>query len=95
MRCSKRTTAADSDIDVRFDTLLDNLNMSFVGAFEARKDRWSVLADVLYPNVGANEGAKVPVATPSGNQLGLRIKAGVKGRGWVLSFLGGSRLRVE
>jgi hypothetical protein len=89
------STAAGSDIDVSFDTLLDNLNMTFMGAFEARKGKWSAAADVLYLNVGANGGGKVPLTTPSGTDLGLKVDAGVKVRGWVLSFLGGYNLRDD
>jgi len=71
----KGSTAAGSDIDVSFDTLLDNLNMTFMGAFEVRKGKWSVLADVLYLNVGANGGGEVPVTTPDGAPLGLKVDA--------------------
>lgn len=91
----KGTTAAGSDIDVSFDTLINNLNMTFMGAVEARNGRWSALADVLYLNVGANGGGEVPVTTPDGADLGLKVDAGVKVRGWVLSFLGGYNLRDD
>ena len=83
------STASGSDIDVSFDTLLDSLNMTFMGAFEARKGKWSVLADMLYLNVGANGGAKVPLTDPLGQPLGIQADASVKQRGWVLSALGG------
>jgi hypothetical protein len=89
------STAAGSDVDVSFDTLLDNLNMNFMGAFEARRGQWSGVADLLYLNVGANTGGEVPVTTPAGAQLGLKVDAGVKVRGWVLSFLGGYNLRDD
>ena len=78
---TKGTTAAGADIDVGFDTLLDNLNMTFMGAFEARRDQWSILAEVLYLNVGANKGGEVPVTTPSGENRGLKVDAGIKVRG--------------
>ena len=82
-------TGSGSDIDVSFDTLINNLNMTFMGAFEARRGKWSALADVLYLNVGANGGAEVPLTTPGGSPLGVEVDAGIKVRGWVLSFLGG------
>jgi hypothetical protein len=85
----KGSTASGSDIDVSFDTLLDNLNMTFMGAFEARKGRWSALADVLYLNVGANEGAQVPLTGPLGQPLGIDADASLKLRGWVLGAVGG------
>ena len=83
------STASGSDIDVSFDTLLDNLNMTFMSAFEVRKGKWSALADVLYLNVGANGGADVPLTGPLGRPLGIKADASVKVRGWVLSALGG------
>lgn len=83
------STGSGSDIDVSFDTLLDNLSMTFMGAFEARKGKWSALVDLLYLNVGANGGAEVPLTTPGGRPLGVKVDAGLKVRGWVLSFLGG------
>lgn len=83
------STASGSDMDVSFDTLLDNLNMTFMGAFEASKGKWSALADVLYLNVGANGGAEVPLSGPLGRSLGIKADASVKVRGWVLSALGG------
>jgi hypothetical protein len=85
----KGSTADGSDIDVSFDTLLDNLNVTFMGAFEARKGKWSARAYVLYLNVGANDGAKVPLTGPLGQPLGIKADASVKVRGWVLSALGG------
>jgi hypothetical protein len=85
----KGSTAAGSDIDVSFDTLISNLNMTFMGAFEARKGRWSALADVLYLNVGANGGAEVPLTGPRGQPLGIKADASLKLRGWVLGAVGG------
>jgi len=85
----KGSTASGSDIDVGFDTLLDSLNMTFMGAFEARKGKWSALADVLYLNVGANGGATVPLTDPLGQPLGIQADADLKLRGWVLGVVGG------
>jgi hypothetical protein len=85
----KGSTAAGSDIDVSFDTLISNLNMTFMGAFEARKGKWFALADVLYLNVGANGGAEVPLTSPLGQPLGLKADASLKQRGWVFGAVGG------
>lgn len=88
----KGSTASGSDIDVGFDTLLDSLNMTFMGAFEARKGRWSALADMLYLNVGANGGATVPLTGPLGQPLGIDADASLELRGWVLGAVGGYRI---
>jgi hypothetical protein len=86
------STASGSDMDVGFDTLLENLNMAFMGAFEARKGKWSALTDVMYLNVGANGGGEVPLTGPQGRPLGIKADADVKVRGWVLSALGGYKV---
>ncbi len=37
-----------SDIDISFDDILDNLDGSLSGAFEARYDRWTITADLIW-----------------------------------------------
>lgn len=37
--------------------VLDNLDMAFMGAFEARKDQWSVLLDLLYTKLSTSKDA--------------------------------------
>jgi len=44
-------TSAGSDFDISFGDLINNLNMAFMGNFEARKSKWSLAADVIYLNV--------------------------------------------
>ena len=83
-------TARGSDVNVNFKTLLDNLNMAFMGAFEARKGKWSMLADVIYLNVGANNSARVPV--PVAPDVNIDVNASVETTGWVLDFIGGYNL---
>ena len=83
-------TARGSEVNVNFKTLIENLNMAFMGAFEARKDKWSMLADVIYLNVGANDSATVPLQVAPGASADVR--ASVKTKGWVLNLLGGYTL---
>ncbi len=45
------TSAAGDDIDISFSDLIDNLDMAFMGSLEARKDKWTLLADVIYLDV--------------------------------------------
>jgi hypothetical protein len=81
-------TAGGADIDVDFDTLLDNLNMAFMGTVEARRDPWSVVADAVYLNVGGDKGATVEVPVAPGSSVAVDVEAGVKTRGWALNLLG-------
>ena len=86
--------AADGNVVLteRIDNFVINgrpVSLPIMGAFEVRKSKWSALADVMYLNVGANDGGEVPLTTSSGASLDLKVDAGVKVRGWVLTFLGG------
>lgn len=81
-------TAGGADIDVDFDTLLDNLDMAFMGAAEARRGPWSVVADAVYLNVSADKGATVEVPVAPDSVVPVDVDLGVKTRGWVLSLVG-------
>jgi hypothetical protein len=81
-------TVGGADIDFDFDTLLDNLDMGFMGAVEARRGSWSAIADVVYLNVGADEGATVKVPVAPDSLVAVDVDTGVKSRGWAISLLG-------
>ncbi len=83
-------TASDSELDISFTDLIDNLNMTFMGDLEARKSKWSLAANVIYFNVSADGGGHVPVEPIPG--LSVTVEADVKLRAWVLNFTGGYRL---
>ena len=51
-------TATGGEVDIGFSSLISNLNMAFMGAIEARKSEWSLLADAVYLNVGDNGGGE-------------------------------------
>ena len=83
-------TSAGSDFEISFDDLINNLNMAFMGNFEARKSKWSLAADVIYLNVGAGGGGRVPAEEAPG--VSVKVDADVKLRAWVLGFTGGYNL---
>lgn len=56
----KGETASGSDLDISFTDLINNLDMAFMGNVEARKSKWSLAADVIYLDVGADGGAVCP-----------------------------------
>ena len=85
-------TTAGSKVDVSFSDLISNLNMAFMGAFEARKAQWSLLADVIYLNVGADGDGEVPVPIAPNSNIRIKVDADVKTKGWVLNLLGGYNL---
>jgi hypothetical protein len=86
----KGETASGSDLDISFSDLINNLNMAFMGNVEARKSKWSLAADVVYLNVGAGGGGRVPIQSAPG--ISVKVEADVKLRAWVLGFTGGYRV---
>jgi len=49
--------AADGE-DIPFSDIFDNLNAAFMGTFEARKNRWGIVADGMY--IGLSGTAETP-----------------------------------
>ncbi len=78
------TTAGGSKADVSFDQLINNLNMAFMGAYEARKGLWSGGLDIVYLNAGADGDDRVLVRGPAGQSAAVNVDADVKTRGWVI-----------
>ena len=63
--------AGGTGVDVGFDTLLDNLEMAFMGSYQARKGRWSIMTDVLYPDLSADK--QLDLIPPIGGDI-IRIE---------------------
>lgn len=85
-------TPSGAEVDVGFDTLISNVNMAFMGAFEARRNQWSFGADLVHLNVGANDGGTVPLRRASGATTDLDVAAGVETKGWVINLAGAYNL---
>jgi hypothetical protein len=78
-------TAGGADVDMGFDQLIENLDFGFMGAFEARRQRWSVGADLLYLNVGVDDGSTVPLRIATGDRVNLDVSAKAETKGWVVT----------
>jgi hypothetical protein len=74
-------TVTGSDIDVEFSDLMENLKMAFMGSFGARHGRWSLLADVMYLNVG--DAGTVTGTLPSGPDVSLHSDVNL--RNWIVT----------
>ena len=81
------TTQAGSDLDIPFSDLWDNLNFAFMGAFEARKEKWSAAADVIYMDVSADKSGTISPfeRLPS---ITFPASANVEMTGWVVNLNG-------
>jgi hypothetical protein len=88
----KGTTRSGAEVDASFDTLFRDLNMGFMGSFEARKTQWSFLADVVYMSVGDSDSGTIPVSIGPEITLPVEVDASVGVKGLILSLLGGYRL---
>jgi hypothetical protein len=53
-----------SDIAVEASDIIENLNMTFMGGFQAHRNRWSILADVIYMDMG-DDASKTVIAGPA------------------------------
>ena len=87
MPSMKGETNFGADFDIDFGTLLDNLKMTFMGAFEARNGDWSLFTDVVYLNVGASKSATVTGDGPFGLYKGRDINIALKT--WIITLAGG------
>lgn len=58
---------AESDFTVDASDILDNLNMIFMGGYEGRYGKWSLIADAVYMDVGNTANTAVSSGTASVN----------------------------
>jgi hypothetical protein len=84
----KGETAGGADFDIDFSTLIDNLNMTLMGALEARRREWSFVVDGIYLNVGGDDSGTVPVTTADGSNLLVDVDADLKLRAWIFNLHG-------
>ena len=75
------TTQTGNEFDAEFSDIWDNLDFAFMGAFEARKGKWSAAADVIYMDVSAGNAGTVQLT-------GASLNADLDVTGWVLNFQG-------
>jgi opacity protein-like surface antigen len=91
-----KTNSGDT-IEIKFDELLNNLEFTYMGGFEARKGRWHLTTDVIYMKLQQDNNGKVTV--PHGS--GLKTDATVKLQGWVVtpavgySFIDTEKVNLE
>jgi hypothetical protein len=86
-------SGSSSRVSADIGTILDNLKMTFMGSFEARRGQWGVLADVVYLDVGNTKEQSQALALG-----GISLPAGVNAKvsfdlkGWISTLAGTYRL---
>ena len=87
-------TKSGSEVEVGFSDLLDNLEMAFMGAFAARKNNWSLLADVIYMDLGVDKTTDLSIPVGS-MQVPVTTSVSLDVEAWILHFAGGYNLYSE
>jgi hypothetical protein len=87
-------TNRGSEVEVEIGDLIDNLEMAFMGAFEARKNKWAFLTDVIYLDLAVDKTVDLsipvgPIQVPVTTSVSLDVES------WVLHFAGGYNLYTK
>ena len=61
------TTPGGTSIDIPFDSILDNLDMTFMGVFAARKDKWTFATDLVYMDLSHKKDFSLAEPAVTGN----------------------------
>jgi hypothetical protein len=65
-----------------FNRILDTLDMAFMGAFAASKDKWRFAADVIYMDLSEKDSATLTV--PIGSGIPASVSVRVELKAWIL-----------
>lgn len=71
-------SAAGGDIDISFDTILENLDLTFMGSFGARKGKWGFLTDVIYMDLEDDDNSPL-------GPLGFLTLDDVELKAWIVT----------
>lgn len=85
-------TASGTDVDMSFSDILDDLEMMFMGALEARKGKWFLGADVIYFDLEDKDAsgiATVPIGPLGRSSVNVGVDADVELSAWLLTPVGG------
>lgn len=84
------TTQPGQTVDVEFGDVLDNLELGFMGAFEARKGNWSILTGIVYLDVSAEN--PIDVSLPGNPAPAVTTNSNLDLTGLVVNLAGGYTL---
>jgi opacity protein-like surface antigen len=76
------TATSGEDIDIDFDTIIDNLDMAFMGGLQAKKGKWSFMLDAIYLNASGDKSGTITV--PIGPGVELPVNASLELKNWIV-----------
>lgn len=92
-------TATGGDVDIDFGTIIENLDMTFMGSFGAQKGKWGFVTDVIYLDI--EDDSDVPLLGPLLTLTNVQMKSWivtptvtysvVQSDQWSLDLLAGAR----
>ena len=87
----KGTLPTDDDLEIKFDDILENLDFTFMGGFQARKGKWAIVSDVVYLKLSADEAGNttIPVGPLS---VPTRVDFDVEMKTWIVDLAGAYRI---
>jgi opacity protein-like surface antigen len=84
------TTASGTGVEIDFKDILKNLELGFMGSYQARKGKWSFMSDVIYLDVsGDNELDPMP---GNGDIFDVTTTGNLDLKSWVIHMAGGYNL---
>lgn len=83
------TPDGGDSIHMSFSDILDNLDMTFMGVFGARKDKWSLLGDVIYMKLSDSVSGIRQLPSLNTTATG---KVDVEMEAWIVTAAGGYNL---
>ena len=81
----------EADVDVPFDTILENLDMAAMVHFEMRNDRWVLSSDLVYMDLEGSTDAAAGTATASVTETLFEVAGGYR-LSPAVTLLAGARL---
>lgn len=85
------TLPTGDDIEITIDEIIDNLDFTFMGVFQARRDKWAVVADAVYLKLSADKAGVTTI--PIGPfDVPTRVDFGVEMKAWIVNLAGSYRI---
>jgi len=85
------TLPTGNDIELSIDDIFDNLDMTFMGVFQARRDKWAIVSDVVYLKLSADEAGNTTIPIGPLN-VPTRVDIGVDMKTWIVNLAGSYRV---
>lgn len=70
--------AFESDVDVPFDQIIDNLDMAFMGHFDMRNERWILSSDIFYVDLGNDKDVAPGTVTAGLKETLFEVAGGLR-----------------